>query len=229
MGTTNKAGAILKFNNDIRGSSEPTDTDAAKLWSWYSSTGLDASAKASATTFLKNVETEQMVHSSMLIDFKTNLDLALKQDTTANNFVAADAKNYAAIVGGVAPTVDTTCSSGTCTGTGIRNAAKLAYDQLQLMSAANKATAKASAEARLYGSWLLRFKKLRDTDGIFSGTNGFKYITKCLRETVQSTNPGDDSQGGTSGWAVYARVSSAMKKKMRDLIVAQVTANTAAL
>merc|ERR1711981_520240 len=129
--------------------------------------------------------------------------------------------------GDVEPTVDTTCTVA-CTGTGIRNAAKLAYDQLQLMSASNKATAKASAEARLYGSWLKRFKKLRDA-GTFSGTNGFKFITKCLKETVQATNPNDDSQGGTSGWAVYARASSATKKKMRDFIVAQVTANTAAL
>merc|ERR1712232_1425516 len=56
-----------------------------------------------------------------------------------------------------------------------------------------------------------------------SGTNGFRHIMKCLKETVQATNPGDDSQGGTSGWAVYSRVSSATKKKMRDLIVAQVT------
>merc|ERR1712228_803650 len=203
-------------NNAIRGTSSPTGTDAnnadaVKLWSWYHE--VTGSPKTQATAFLTTVETEQLVHEAMLSDFRANLLLALPQTGT----VEADAKNYAAIVGAAAPTT-----------TGILAAAVNAYNQIQSMSATQAAKAKTMAETRVYESWYKRFKALIAAN-TFSGTDGFKHITKCMKETEQTTNPGDDSQGGTSGWAVYARVSAATKQKIRDLIVAQMSANTAAV
>merc|ERR1711920_168547 len=166
--------------------------------------------------FLTTVEAEHLVHESMLSDFRANLLLALPQTGT----VEADAKNYGAIMGDELPT-----ASGT---TGILASAVTAYNQIQSMSATQAAKAKTMAETRVYASWHKRFKALIDAN-TFSGTDGFKHLTKCMKETEQTTDPGDDSQGGSSGWAVYARVSAATKKKMRDLIVAQMSANTAAV
>merc|ERR1712039_191888 len=76
--------AIPKFNNDIRGSAQPADTDALKLWSWYSSSILDADVKASATTFLTDVETEQLVHEGLLSQFQKDLKKAITQDLGSN-------------------------------------------------------------------------------------------------------------------------------------------------
>merc|ERR1712183_445999 len=103
-----------------------------------------------------------------------------------------------------------------------------AYNQIQNMDATHATKARTMAETRLYGSWQKRFKALVDAN-TFSGTHGFKDILKLLKETEQSTNPADDTQGGTSSWAVYARVSAATKKKMRDLIIAEAVKNSAAV
>merc|ERR1712217_19974 len=190
--------AILKFNNDIRGSAQPADTDALKLWSWYSSSILDADVKASATTFLTDVETEQLVHEGLLSQFQKDLKKAITQDLGSNK-VAIDAKNYGALIGSIEPTVANDVIAET----------KAAWKTLQVLSTSAKATALASAESRLYGSWLKTFKNHRDTLNTFSKPQkGFKAITKCLKQTVQPTNPEEDSVGGTSGWAVYSRVSS---------------------
>merc|ERR1719436_1425092 len=83
---------------------------------------------------------------------------------------------------------------------------------------------KKAAESRVYDSWHLRFKKLI-TDGRFGGTTGFQNIVSCLKQTLQTTDPGNDSDGGTSGWAVYSRVSAAIQAKMKAVIVAQMTAS----
>merc|ERR1712050_608139 len=134
--------------------------------------------------------------------------------------VAIDAKNYGALIGSVEPTVANDVVAST----------QKAWKTLQLLSASSKATALASAESRLYGSWFKAFKNHRDTLSTFSDpTTGFKATTKCLKQTVQPANPEDDSVGGSSGWAVYSRVSSATQKKMRDLIVETLTANTGAV
>jgi len=203
---------ILTFNKAIRGTSEPTtDADAATLWNWYST--VTGSAKTQATAFLTTVEADNLVHESMLTTFKTKLDSALPQTAGA---VAADAKNYGAIVGSTLPTVSTS--------TGITQAAQDAYTALQSMGTANIAKAKKAAESRVYDAWHLRFKKLI-TDGRFGGTTGFQNIVSCLKQTLQTTDPGNDSDGGTSGWAVYSRVSAATQAKMKAAIVAQMTAS----
>jgi len=201
---------ILAFNNAIRGTSEPTsDPDAATMWNWYST--VTGSAKTQATAFLTKVEADNLVHESLLTSFKSNLDIALPQ--TAGQ-VAADAKNYGAIVGSTLPVASTT--------TGITDEAVKAYNALSSMGAANKAKAKEAAESRVYESWHKRFKKLV-TDGQFGGNTGFQNIVTCFRQTVQTTDPGNDSNGGTSGWAVYSRVSAATQAKMKAAIVAQMS------
>merc|ERR1711972_230563 len=172
----------------------------------------DVSAKEKATAFLTKIETDNMVHEQMLTTFNTKLQAALVQGTAAGD-VAIDAKNYAAIVGDELPVVSTS--------TGITAGALAAYNALQAMNSANKAKAKALAETRLYGSWLARFEKLRDTDDRFTGTSGFQCIVECLKGTMQTTAADDDTNGGESGWAVYHRVSAANKKLIKDAIVKQ--------
>merc|ERR1712113_1210597 len=218
---TSAAVNILKFNNLIRGTSEPASTqgDAQKLWSWYSSV-TDASVKASAKAFLEKVETDNMVHEQMLTTFNTALRTALTQ-ATGSGKVAIDAKNYAAIIGATLPSVDAT--------TGVNQGAVDAYNALQAMSTANQAKAKTLAETRLYGSWLARFKKLRDTDSQFSGASGFQHIVQGMKQAMQTTASTDDTNGGESGWAVYNRVSAANKKLIRDAIVAQMSLSTSAV
>merc|ERR1712083_456300 len=151
-----------------------------------------------ATAFLTTVEADNLVHESMLTTFKTRLDSALPQTAGA---VAADAKNYGAIVGSTLPAVSAS--------TGITQAAQDAYTALQSMGTANIAKAKKAAESRVYDAWHLRFKN----------------IVSCLKQTLQTTDPGNDSDGGTSGWAVYSRVSAATQAKMKAAIVAQMTAS----
>merc|ERR1711870_75307 len=99
-------------------------------------------------------------------------------------------------------------------GTGIVAAAVNAYNTLQAMDAANQAKAKKAAESRIYDSWHKRFKAL--VSGTFDSTSGFQNIVKCFKETVQTTDPGNDSVGGKSGWAVYSRVSAATQAKMKE-------------
>merc|ERR1712061_301688 len=202
------------------GTTAPTDADVKYLWSWYSGV-TDATAKASAKAFLAKVETDNMVHEQMLTTFNTDLKKALTQATTVGA-VAKDAKNYAAIVGDTKPDADTT-------GTGIRADAVSAYTALQAMSAANQAKAKTLAETRLYESWLARFKHLRDTDSKFTGTDGFKNIVDCLKQTMQTTASSDDTVGGESSWAVYHRVSTANQKFIKDAIIAQMSLSTSAI
>merc|ERR1711972_878733 len=225
MGGANAALDLLVFNNLIRGTSQPASAisengDAKFLWSWYSGVS-DASVKAKATAFLEKVETDNLVHEQMLTTFNTELQTALTQGTTAGA-VATDAKNYAAIIGDTLPVA----SPGT---TGITTAAVAAYNALQSMGTANQAKAKALAETRLYGSWLARFKKLRDTDSRFTGTSGFQRIVQCLKETMQTTASTDDTNGGQSSWAVYHRVSAANKKLIKDAIVKQMSSSTTAV
>lgn len=214
---TDAALKILKLNNYIRGTSEPpsTDADAQKLWAWYSE--VDGTAKTGATAYLTKVETDNLVHEQMLTSFNTKLQAALTQATTAGA-VATDAKNYAAIVGDTEPVVSTT----------ILQSAKDAHDILQRMSTANQAKAKASAETRLYDSWAKRFKALVDA-ARFGGTTGFQYIVKCLKETLQTTACTDDTDAGESSWAVYNRVSSVNKAKLKAAIVAQMTTSVSAV
>merc|ERR1712039_244089 len=57
--------------------------------------------------------------------------------------------------------------------------------------------AKELAEARLYGSWEKRFKKLVDA-GRFTGASGFARIVKCMQETVSTAAISDDTDGGES-------------------------------
>merc|ERR1711920_921492 len=219
MGGTNAAVEVLKMNNHIRGTTAPTDADEKYLWSWYSGV-TDATTKAAAKAFLAKVETDNMVHEQMLTTFNTDLKTALTQATTLGA-VATDAKNYAAIVGDTLPVKDTT--------TGITADAVSAYTALKAMSAANQAKAKTLAETRLYGSWLARFKHLRDTDGKFTGTDGFKNIVKCLKQTMQTTASSDVTVGGESSWAVYHRVSTANQKLIKDAIIAQMSLSTSAV
>merc|ERR1711972_184422 len=220
---TSAAISILNFNNLIRGASEPASTDAEnadaqKLWSWYS--GVSGSPKSQATAFLTKVETDNMVHEQMLTTFNTQLQAALVQTTNGGD-VAIDAKNYAAIVGDTLPVQSIT--------TGITSGAVAAYTALQAMNSANQAKAKSLAETRLYGSWLARFKKLRDTSSRFTSAGGFKNIVQCLKETLQTTASTDDTNGGESSWAVYHRVSAANKKLIRDAIVGQMSLSTSAV
>lgn len=219
---TSAAVNVLDLNNLIRGTSEPASTegDAQKLWSWYS--GLtDASVKAKAEAFLAKVETDNLVHEQMLTTFNTKLTAALTQGTAAGA-VATDAKNYAAIIGDTLPVANPAT-------TGITADAVAAYNALQAMGTANQVKAKALAETRLYGSWLARFKKLRDTSSRFTGAGGFKNIVQCLKETLQTTASTDDTNGGESSWAVYHRVSAANKKLIRDAIVEQMSLSTSAV
>merc|ERR1712217_199101 len=161
-----------------------------------------------------------MVHEQMLTNFNTKLQAALTQGTTSGD-VKTDAKNYAAIVGDAVPTADPD--------TGITSDAAQAYTALQAMGAAHQAKAKALAETRLYGSWLARFKQLRDNDDQFTGTHGFRNIVQCLKETVRTAESTDDLNGGESGWHVYHRVSAANQKLIRDAIVKQMSLSTSAL
>merc|ERR1712083_366660 len=138
--------------------------------------------------------------------------------------VAIDARNFAKIFGDSLPTADTACTTS-C----IRTQAVTAWNYLQEMGTANQAKAKALAETKLYGSWLARFKKLRDDSGQFTGTGGFKNIVQSLKETLQTTATDDDSNGGESGWAVYHRVSAANQKLIRDHLVEQMSASISAL
>merc|ERR1711920_52725 len=221
---TSAAVDVLAFNNLVRGTSEPASTiaenaDAQKLWSWYSGVG-DASVKSKATAFLTKVETDNLVHEQMLTTFNTQLQAALVQGTAAGD-VAIDAKNYAAIIGDELPVVSTT--------TGITAGALAAYNALQAMNAANRAKAKTLAEARLYGSWLARFKQLRDTNSRFTGTSGFQRIVQCLKGMMQTTAATDDTNGGESSWAVFHRVSAANKKLIKDAIVKQMGLSTSAV
>merc|ERR1712066_479109 len=105
--------------------------------------------------------------------FKTELVKALKQESATNNYVAADAKNYGAIVGSTLPKESSD--------SGILKAAVDAYTALQAMDEANRAKAKKAAESRLYDSWHKRFKAL--VSGTFESTSGFKSILKCFKET----------------------------------------------
>merc|ERR1711920_474368 len=219
MGGTNAAVDVLKMNNHIRGTTAPTDADEKYLWSWYSGV-TDATAKASAKAFLEKVETDNMVHEQMLSTFNTNLQKALTQATTSGA-VATDAKNYAAIFGDEVFVKDAT--------KGITAEAVAAYDALQAMSTANQAKTKTLAQTRLYGSWLARFKQLRDTDNKFTGTDGFKNIVQCLKQTMQTTDSGDDTVGGESSWAVYHRVSTANQKLIKDALVKQMSLSTSAV
>merc|ERR1719401_2088266 len=106
--------------------------------------------------------------------------------------------------------------------------AKDAYDILQWMSTANQAKAKAFAETRLYDAWAKRFKVLVTADR-FGGTTGFQNIVKCLKETLQTTAVTDDTDAGESSWAVYNRVSSANKAKLKAAILAQMTTSVSAV
>merc|ERR1712039_698759 len=218
MGTATK---ILTLNKAIRGASEPdatTNADEQKLWSWYSSASVvGTDAQASAKALLAKTETTNMVHEQMLTDFNTNLLKALKQGTTDGD-VSKDAKNYAAIFGDAEPTVSTT----------ILQEAVNAYTSYQALDTANQAKAKALAEARLYESWKKRFNKLVDA-GRFSGTSGFANIVKCMQETLSTTAISDDTDGGESSWAVYARSSADHKAKIRSAIVAQMSASVEAV
>jgi len=205
-------------NKAIQGTAEPdatTKPDENKLWSWYSS--VDGTAKSNAKTFLAKIETDNMVHEQMLTTFNTKLQTALAQGDTAGD-VTKDAKNYAAIFGDSTPTATAP----------ILQAAVDAYSTYATLSTATKTKAKALAEARLYGSWQKRFKKLVDA-GRFSGTSGFARIVKCMQETVSTAAISDDTDGGESSWAVYARASAATKAKIRAAIVAQMSASTSAV
>merc|ERR1712050_707711 len=186
-----------------------------KLWSWYSS--VDGTAKSNAKTFLAKIETDNMVHEQMLATFNTKLQTALSQGTGVGD-VKKDAKNYAAIFGDSAPTV-----SGD-----VVQAAVNAYTSYQALSTANQAKAKALAEARRFGSWQKRFNKLVEADR-FSGASGFARIVKCMQETMSTSAISDDTDGGESSWAVYARGSAATKTKIRDAIVAQMSASISAV
>merc|ERR1712217_998417 len=177
--------------------------------------GVDGTAKSNAKTFLAKIETDNMVHEQMLTTFNTKLQTALAQGDTAGD-VTKDAKNYAAIIGDTTPTATAP----------ILQAAVDAYSTYATLSTATKA--KALAEARLYGSWQKRFKKLVDA-GRFSGTSGFARIVKCMQETESTAAISDDTDGGESSWAVYARASAATKAKIRAAIVAQMSASTSAV
>merc|ERR1712050_476356 len=204
-------------NNYIRGASEPpsTDVDAQKLWAWYSE--VEGSAKTGATEFLTKVETDNLVGEKILTSFDDKLKAALLQATTPGG-VAKDAKNFAAIFGDTEPQTSTT----------ILQSAQDAWNMVQRMSTANQATAKASAERRLYDSWAKRFKVLVGA-GRFSSTTGFRSIAKCLKETLQTTACNDDTDAGESSWAVYNRVSSANKAKLKAAILAQMKTSVSAV
>merc|ERR1712113_1217911 len=192
--------------------------DENLLWAWYSSSSVvGTEAQANAKALLAATETTHMAHALMLADFNSNLLLALKQ-TTNDGDVSKDAKNFNAIFGDNEPSTSST----------IRQEAVNAYTSYQELSSANQAKARALAEERLYGSWELRFNKLVDA-GRFSGASGFKRIVKCMQETVSTTAVSDDTDGGESSWAVYARASAATKAKIRAAIVAQMSASTSAV
>merc|ERR1712113_1013065 len=200
-------------NDEIRGSTEPSQADRKKLWAWYSE--VTGSAKTAAQAFLEKVEKDNMVHEQLLTNFNTKLQAALTQATGPGK-VALDAKNYAAIVGDEIPSV----------GGPVTAHAVVAYNLLQSLSATNKAKAKALAEARLYSSWENRFKAVSSR---FTGTGGFKNIVKCFKETTQTTAVSDDTDAGESSWAVYSRVSAALKAKIRKAIVDQMSLSTSAV
>merc|ERR1712217_637317 len=132
-GTSSAANNIIEMNDEIRGSTEPSQADRKTLWAWYSE--VTGSAKTAAKAFLEKVEKDNMVHEQLLTNFNTKLQTALAQATGPGK-VAVDAKNYAAIVGDETPSV---------TGD-VTTAAVTAYTVLQSLSTTNQAKAKAFLE-----------------------------------------------------------------------------------
>merc|ERR1711972_512697 len=139
--------------------------------------------------------------------------------STTTGAVATAAKKYAAIVGDARPASPAVAP--------LTSDTLAAYDYLRMLNTASQT--KAMAETRLYDSWAKRFKVLVDGGTVFSGTDGFKNIVKCLKETLQTTAPTDDSEAGQSSWAVYHRVSAASQAKLKAAILEQLSASVSAV
>merc|ERR1712113_111777 len=214
-----KAATALKLNEGLESSTEPDVTDQRYLWALYSQ--VDGTVKTEAQAFVKKMESDNMLHDQLLLDFKTQMESALASVAGAGE-VAVDAKNFEAIFGEAKPLLPTDTGAAP----GITANAQPAWNALQKLTAANKKHAKQLAEDRLYDAWKVRFEAVSSQ---FSGTSGFLNILKCLKDTVSTSVPLSDSWAGESGWAVYSRVSDATKAKLKAAIIKKLSASTSAV